>query len=420
MKSKIARRILLFVLFFLLRAGLAAQTAAPPVSVAVFPLVSTGVPAASAADAVEKIIQNDVATPSYTVTPVTTVPDDFDPAVPPDVSDSTYSFTSQLFYDSANDQTQGQVWLYVNTSETLVVTDQFVYETADQASDNAGFLIEYVLSLIPTYTIKVNTATAGAAQTLTAHGSQKFTVQPPPAPAPLPQAWMVNEKENPAAADGSLTLTLNPDNFPGTAGADDPWGTQVTIIVDAVEEKPPSLETKKTKQQHWRAGLSWLPLLSLTNSGTSIYFGSAFFPAAAEMEVSWMPFLETWGGLGFRVDTGWAWIDRKAQYYNVQTQYLNASAGVVYEAPLLGGIIMPEAEISAGAALTLDRKKVYTDGTINTTPGNGLDLLLSGRLALNVLVRSVFYIKAGASFNYVLPTESFSYLGFLVGLGWRF
>jgi hypothetical protein len=273
------------------------------VSIAVFPLVSDGVPASSAAAQVSSIINNAVSNSSsgpFSATMIASNPSDFDPGVPPLASDSngdgltdyngaTYSFTSQLFYDSEGQQTQGQVWLYDNTTQTMVATDQFVYGTVDEATESAPFLIDYILGLIPTYTVNISVTEGGTVDaaasvpgddssaslhatdgTVKVHGSGILTLNETPDDKYTFENWTMNDTP-PPLTDVPLKLTLTSTNYPASASDDDPWGTQVSLSVaaafienadsdsddaaDAAADTPPSPK--------WYAGLVYQPTLGL-------------------------------------------------------------------------------------------------------------------------------------------------------------
>jgi hypothetical protein len=83
---------------------------------------------------------------------ISQVPEDFDPSLPPapgTVDNADYSLSFALFYDTRNNQSQCQVWLYDVKDQKLVVTDQFIYTNALSLKQNSFSLIDYLFGLIP-------------------------------------------------------------------------------------------------------------------------------------------------------------------------------------------------------------------------------------------------------------------------------
>jgi hypothetical protein len=368
------------------------------VSLAVYPLVSTGMPAAGSAGTIDSSqVQQDIKAGisasqygPFEEKDMAAAPGGFDPGVPPTASDSdgdgltdiqgcTYSLTSQEFYDSENQQTQGQVWLYDNTTQTLVATDQFVFpifQSTDPPATDAravsASLVDYILSLIPTYTVQVSTTKGGTVATRNGeaiarsphwHGSGIMTLRAQPELGWYFQGWRINNKQTLDTAN-PLHLVLNTLNYPGKTSRADPWGTKVTVSVQAVftddinqaAERNGSMNRNvnrggrngKTGPQRMYFALGWQPELVMAGRLHNDYTGSAFVPVGFDLSAGFCPWVLNIGSLGCEAKVNWSRLNIKNAINNKSNKgnlmsfslnvLLNIPMGSHFEIPLsLGG-----------------------------------------------------------------------------------
>ncbi|MDR0908202.1 MAG: hypothetical protein LBM77_00395, partial [Spirochaetaceae bacterium] len=248
------KRILLFLLGILFFQG---KSLFAQVSVAVFPLKATDVPTESNASSINGIISNAIAASSigrFTTAQIGETLDD--PAVPPDpksASDCTYSLTSELLYDTTRSETQLYLYLYDNTTEKLVVSDQLVYQTETEAEEFAPFLVDSILDRIPKYDITVKKPDGGTisfngqpleisedTQVIREQGAGTIQLSAQGQTGKSFQAWEITG----ANVDGNIliiTETANPyslelstEKYTGTGtSAEDPFGTIVPLTIEA-------------------------------------------------------------------------------------------------------------------------------------------------------------------------------------------
>jgi hypothetical protein len=222
----------------------------PPLAIALFPLISSDTPQQSTPNLVSAMLPKSItASPSgpFTVTPVTKTVEA--PDIPPDTADTQgcpYSMTSQLFWDDDNQQTNAQVWLYDDSTQKLVVTDQFIYANADDINMFGQSLLDYVLGLIPVYTVTVTAdqggkvkSSAGGASPYKYHGFHSATFSAVPDEGWYFQGWRINGKQS-LDTSNPLTLALNTENYKGQITPDDPWASKVAVKVECLFTNDPN------------------------------------------------------------------------------------------------------------------------------------------------------------------------------------
>ncbi|MDR0908360.1 MAG: hypothetical protein LBM77_01210 [Spirochaetaceae bacterium] len=125
---------------------------AQPVSIALFPLISTGTPTESMPGVITQMMQSTIQRSEsgpYTLTDIRNPPED--PGIPPTANEAMgaqYAITSQLFYSTSEQQTHAQLWLYNMGSDEMIATDEMVYANEQEAREYGAFFVEYILSLI--------------------------------------------------------------------------------------------------------------------------------------------------------------------------------------------------------------------------------------------------------------------------------
>jgi hypothetical protein len=368
------------------------------ISIAVFPLISTGLPPPGTEGVIDSsLIQQDIsagisasASGPFIQTNITNLPRDFDPGLPPDPSiceGATYSVTSQLFYDNTAMQTQGQIWLYDNTIQQLVSTDQFVFpifgssDTPESdAANMSAALLDYLLGRIPTYTV---TATVGRGGIVTLagaitgvsstadsqalledqsarpayvfHGSQDVSLIAVPDPGYVFDRWNVNGDLD-SSKGNPLNLTLNPQLYPGKSTPNDPWATKVPIRIQAyfVQDTSTPSPVKKPspppKESRWYAGAGWLPHVHLAGAGDD-FFHQTFFPTSFVLEGGFFPLTGDWGRIGAAVELGWTSLSGTHDSWNLNAELGTAGAYALYRSPLLFNFLIPEVRLGGGMGL---------------------------------------------------------------------
>jgi hypothetical protein len=391
------------------------------VSIAVFPLVSTGMPADSPgtipSDTVASLIRNDVKASQsgpFTVTPITDAPADFDPGVPPDADacqGASYALTSQLFYDSGQQQSQGQVWLYDNSTETLVGTDQFIYANSDEAVETAPFLIDYILGLIPTYTVNVSVEPPGggsvtdkdnknalAQGSYIQHGYGALSFNAKPAPGFSFQGWQINDNKTLNTAN-PLKLTLNAKTYPGKAGPDDPWGTKITVNVKAVFRIGVQRATSKSarRQLNWFAGGGWHSYIPVITSSFK-FFNKPWYPVGLSAKAGLEPWREEWGGLGFQFQTSYGYL-RSNHDYKYSMNFIQFGLHTFYNMPPLGNfcfgaILGGGYELMVGQAVRDNTSKI-----IWNNDKAGFYPFFSAGIYGNIDLNSKLFLEIGIEWN---------------------
>jgi hypothetical protein len=387
------------------------------------------VPAASAADAVGPIISDAVSTSTsgkFDVTSITTPPDD--PGVPPDpgtAQNLPYSFTSQLFYDSAGQQTQAQVWLYDDTNQSMIITDQMVYSSTDDAKEFGSSLIDYILSLIPTYTVTITVKGSGKAnytdpsdsslhsatkdQPLAivqkGRGSVKITEEADEGATFL--GWEITFNKNTTkSSETSLSMDLNDTAFPGAESANDPYGTQINI--DILANFSDNSEPKKV---YWRVGLEWSPIISFASD--TAFFGK-FFPVSAGLLGDFEPFNGPWGAVSFGVGLGYSWL-YSDEIFTTQAHQITLDLMAYYHVPELFNFLTFKAGLGAGVGFEIARS---TQDQSDSIPFSW-EPYLSAYLGADFKILDSLFIALGTNAGFYFGNQYF-YLRPKLGFTYRF
>jgi hypothetical protein len=295
---------------------------------------------------------NALSDPTFTVDNITTLPPDYDPALPissGDALNSTYSLTSAEYYDSTNLQTQLQFWIYDNTTGSLVVTDQAVFPmvtsdtTAEAPAPDAGTMIpatlDFLLSLIPSYTVKVsageggmvsvnwtsdgsqnaNSINPGESASFVVHGSSReLSLTANPNPGLYFQGWRINRAQT-LNTTNPLQLILDPKNYPANASSGDPWGTKLSVTVEALFTNDIKASAGRANTSAKQSGgpqrmyvaLGWEPALILTGRLHDDYTGFALVPLAVDLHAGFMPWNTGLGSFGIETKICWMGLDVK-------------------------------------------------------------------------------------------------------------
>jgi hypothetical protein len=182
----------------------------------------------------------------YTVTSISkTVDTPDEPPDPADTQGCAYSITSQLFWDDDQQQTNAQVWLYDDTTQKLLITDQFIYTNADDINMFGPSLVNSVLGFIPVYTVTVSILEDESVVPHTPsnvykyHGVSTTSFKAAPNVGWYFQGWRVNGAQH-LDTSNPLTLTLNTTNYKGETTPDDPWATKVSLKVECLFTNNPN------------------------------------------------------------------------------------------------------------------------------------------------------------------------------------
>jgi hypothetical protein len=460
MYSKYVRRvILLFLLVGAFRGGLIfAQdvvstgstsanvidmTGDRPFKLAVYPLVSTGMPPSGTVGMIDpaslsSIINQGIITATradfeqIAVTP----PDGFDPSVPPDTGDTDtdgdsytdiqgakYSLTSQVFYDVINQQSQCQVWLFDNTTEALVITDQLVYPFVDsdvsqaqQDAQTAGpGLIDFVLSMIPAWYVNISVTGGGSGliyegdspeneklagdtyiyneqDSLTLYAKEKGLWS-------VFQGWCVNGNET-LITDRAFTINLNRVDFPIKPSTDDPWGTDIHVTVEAV------FTDLATESRPFSIGVNYSPVFPLDHSGDPFFSKPLWLSFTAEF--GFTPWNKPWGSVGFLLGGGYMQGEAEQAYGSevekVVQQVIPAWLGVSYRTPFFFRFMKAEARLLTGAVLHLP-PILSERSSSNYEGGWNWAYYLSPGLDLEVYVGPNFFFNLGANFDFAFHSN---------------
>jgi hypothetical protein len=413
---------------------------------------AAGTPGTTDPATISKDIAGAIDTKAYTVTSISSdALMDFTPDVPPDPSltgKSAYSLTMEEYYDAVNMQTQCQFWVYDNITQTLVVTDQAVFplvtsETTDAATaEDAEVVIpatvQYVLSLIPTYTITVNadlngTVTAdnealplnsndrtvawGAKKAYQAHGSYNgFSLTAKAGLNYYFQGWRINGKQA-LNTSNPLQLVLNPLNYPGRVTKADPWATKVAIQVEAVftndisQAADRSLITNGTSTVAgnlgwpWFAELSYNPIYPLTLSGSNAYFNQ-LMPEAALLSVGVIPITKKWGNVGFGLNFSYTG-GKSTLSDGITSQFNMLRLGVhaFYRTKPFWGHVEPWVKLGFGPALfSKPVTSTNEDKDIQMTYGDLATwaLYLDIGLGMDYTIGQNLYISVGAKLDVLM------------------
>jgi hypothetical protein len=423
-------------------------------SLAVYPLVSSTMPPSGTAGTIDPaLIQADInagikASPDgpFDITSPENIGKDFDPSVPPlnGFGQSSYSLTSQLFYDRVNQQSQGEIWLYDNSSQTLVVTDQFVFpivgsdsSITDDASSMAASLLNFILALIPRYTITVEAEQGGTVSlvredegkeyplsgttVLVQHGSGTVELSASPDLNSQFDSWSINSIDN-SYGTSRLFLKLNPQNFPKARDKDDPWGTKVAITVDAKFKAPGSVDssaldppprkgTSARKKPDFSLDLGWTPLL-LVKKGDGSYFSqddeTTSYPLDFHLDLNCAVLNTSRGVLNLGINAGWgtsssSFVSFSDKDDDAGAQYIDASFDAAYRTPLLANSFRVEAKLGGGAVLFFGSK----------IKQNAVYPLIKAGLGLILPLNSIISLSPGIEGKVLIPTQGSSLIAWI-------
>ncbi|MDR0909529.1 MAG: hypothetical protein LBM77_07165 [Spirochaetaceae bacterium] len=422
-----------------------------PVHIALFPLVAQDVPASSDASNSETLIGDAVENSSsgkFSVSKISDPPED--PGVPPDpttVQDIPYSLTSQLFYDSSRQETQAQVWLYDDTSETMLVTDQMVYATADEAAEFFPSLIDYILTMIPSYDIHVSTSEGGTISyevsdtdkydinnlsplDIVQQGAGTISITATPGRNKKFDGWKISYNgTSTTQTEPALKLEVNSKTYPGIESDVDPYGLKTSISIEASFSE--SKGTKANAHQ-WYLGLDYLPLVSFADKG-SILLGNTFNPIGLALSPSFIPWNFTWGSLGFRLDAAFNYftiIDEEIKDSIANAGYLSLALGAVYKSPVFVDLITINGHLGAGAAFLLGQYENLV-GSLSWLSANNSEQRSSSDIGVFILAGAdvqfnlvdYFYLSTGIDYQFMFTLvdikQSFSMLRPKLGFGFK-
>jgi hypothetical protein len=246
-----------------------------------------------------------------------------DPSVAPDSSllpNADYALTSEIIYDDGRSETQLYLYLYDNKTGVLVLSDQMVYQTLNEANEFVPFVVDSLLDRIEKYDITVTVVGNGTVRIngLTIQdlsgtsyarwtGAEAVSLDTDFDPYPrerfrletiayLDASGNQREEENTQAGK---TLNLNSTTYAlgGATGAD-PFNTVHPLSITAnfsANHDPPVGSNAYQKQ--FSLNLSY-NLSYLIASGGGEY-DNGFYPLGGELGFDWMPFRGGWGKVGF-------------------------------------------------------------------------------------------------------------------------
>jgi hypothetical protein len=456
----ILRRIFILLLFLLFWTGNlfaddywsdGGALASTPVSIALYPLNSSGAPAASVPEGIGPVIQAAIQNSSIitaNITDIANVPED--PAVPPESSTTegcAYSLTSALYYDAGNQETQAQVWLWDNSNENLIVTDQAVYTSLAEAQEFLPFLIESVFDRITKFDITLSTSGSGAMVSLDDKEMQKET-EPvsirhygngsitlnvtPPEKAKL-SAWTVGyiDKEGNTQEDSYndpiLSLTLDTSKYsPQEATSEDAFGTIVPLTVRAVFDDSDEVKVNEStadKINLFKLAVGYRPTLFLAGDANPP-FGSGLNGLGIYLQFDWVPFQEKWGNVGFGLNVGYSYFQSElGQTVYHQPVVLSPALRVSYESPLLAGFLTIGGGLGFG--ILVRSPEIQISGDIVT---NGFEdgepwhrgYYLPAGIKFGFRISKLIWINLAVDFDYYFAPDNYADLSFMTGVEFRF
>jgi hypothetical protein len=299
--------------------------------------------------------------------------------------------------------------------------------------------IDYILSLIPTYTVHIKNngggtiVTKGDAgegeinqdTTFKMWGSANITLTATANQGNTFEGWKVDKK--PLDKDNPYDLVLNPRNFPGASSQADPWGTQVDVTVEAVWSTTGA--TKKPAVQNfskwgWFAGLSWAPQLHIPrkDNGDDI-LNQGWFPLGIEARAGAYPLYGSWGAVGFGMETGYAGLWGTHGSWNTRGNMVFLGFYAAYRAPTFFGFLTPGLRLGGGMSPMFGAEIKQGSTTGWKSKQIQLYSYIDGGIFARVLDYQHIYFALSLDFRaYVFKTISRSpmYLIPSVEAGWRF
>jgi hypothetical protein len=298
-----------------------------------------------------------------------------DPAVPPlpaEAEGTNFSLTSEILYDAAGSEMQLYFYLYDNSTERLVVSDQMVYQTVDEATEFIPFMIDFFLSRI----------------------------EPPPETPPA---------EEPPPEEPPPEEPPPEEPPPEEPPAEEP----------SPEEPPP--EAPPEEKRYFSLGLNYnLFILFGPGEPNGGHFDNTLMPLGASLDFAWMPIQKDWGTLGFGFEGTFNYL-QKERSYTATASHVSLELNAFYEPSFFEGFLLPRFGIGFGGDLQTDTYITYADGAqgkwVNPAP---INFLVSIFADLNIHLRNRLYLNAGLKGGIRLGDAVNALLSFNLGINFRF
>ncbi|MDR0909752.1 MAG: hypothetical protein LBM77_08295 [Spirochaetaceae bacterium] len=416
--------------------------------VGIFPVVDTSGRTESIPNSIQSILQQAVSNTNigdFQAVSLSGIVDD--PAVPPDPSLAPgvdYTLTSEILYDTERTESQLYLYLYDNTTDTLLLSDQMVYQTLDEANEFIPFTVDSLLDRIEKYNFTVTVTGNGivtingvAVQDLSGTGYARWTGgtgSTPLAITPYKRERLktvtishidVNgntvEVEN---TDTSETLNLNNNTYAlGGMTSNDPFNTAhpLTITADFTDEYEPT--PGDTYQRQFSMNLSY-SLIYLIASGTG-EFDNQLYPLGGSLGFDWMPFRGTWGNVGFGLNGTYNFLKHSAKdNFSSEAHMVRMQLQVFYETAHSSPFV-PRFGLGFGAQWLSATNFKFNTGSVKQEIENQWKLNVQAIADLNLYLMEWFYIRLGikAGINFPISGSSTLFSAFAgvdAGIGFYF
>ncbi|MDR0908849.1 MAG: hypothetical protein LBM77_03700 [Spirochaetaceae bacterium] len=285
-----------------------------------------------------------------------------DPGIPPSASlarNASYVITTAFYQDLAAGETHMQLWLYDMTDDKLIITDEMLYATLDEATEFLPGLLQYIVSQIP-----------------------------------------INEEEK---AQAQTAEEAAPEEE-----------TEAETTEETNEEV-----TEEKDYGKWYIAAGYAPLAPITGYYADMLHDS-FLTQGYMLSGMAIPWSGDWGGVGFKLQMIYNPFTVTAEgkygilYPETSGTHLAANLYAVYQLPRLNWL---EFDIQLGGGLTPVIGFVIGDHTTQSTFGLSANI----GLELRFLIAEHFSISLGAD-AIVAFDDGFRMFSIMPSaqLGWKF
>ncbi|MDR0909398.1 MAG: hypothetical protein LBM77_06480 [Spirochaetaceae bacterium] len=429
--------------------GAPENTPPAPISIALYPIVSTGTPPESSSAEVGTVIQNAVTNTEIAAIDAHIIEESpEDPAIPPidqAAKASPYSITSQLFYDASTASTQAQIWLWDNKSENIVVTDQAVYSSVGDAGEFLPFLVDSVIDRINKYEIKLSSTEGGTisiggtalektedASAILRHSGDTLNLLASADEGYSFAGWKVTYLNEAGATvetpytDANLSLPLDSTTyFPQAASSEDPFGTIVPITIHAdwttTTEEYSEVDEKDTPPFLFTLGYSPLMLIGENKIADNDYpFNGLLHLMGFNAGFVWFPLKRTWGNVGFGLEFEFAMLNSAYESgVKYSGYFMQPDIRVYYQTPRFLSIM--QLRLSLGSGLSLfSPYKVELSGAAPPEEKwkYNIPIIVGLDVEFNI-IKNILFAYLGLDYGFFLP-DMYSELNFGAGVGIKF